>query len=123
MCSSSCLVGLRQPCRPKPSRWTERSTSMCSSASAGLVRHGRAAEPAQHCAEDPVVDRVEQVPVHAAEVAGWVEDGRLADLGAAIVVLDVELEPEASGKLHLGCQEQSTPVVQALHPPKVDCIA
>jgi len=62
-------------------------------------------DPSQQALEDDVVNRVEGVPVREACEAVGVEDRGLAQRRSGCVAVDFELEPDASGYLHLGFEQ------------------
>jgi len=79
-------------------RRLRRARALRETAPAAGLRVREASDRREHAAEDVGVERVEQVPVREAEEAPWVEDRRLADLGAAGPErCDLELQPGAAG--------------------------
>src|ERR1700722_13714362 len=89
----------------------------------GLTRLGHTTQAAEHRPEDRAVHRVEHVPVGETDVPRGIEYGGLADLGAVPICLDLELQPQAPGDLHLGGEQEPTAVVDALDAPEVDGVA
>src|SRR6478736_3751070 len=71
-----------------------------------------------------MVDRAEQIPVGHADVTGGIEHRGLADLGALLLAgIDFELQPQASGYLHLGGEAQQAIRLEPLDPPEIDRVA
>ena len=67
---------------------------------------------------------IQRVPVAAPAEAGWVEDGRLPDRAGALAPRrDVELQPAASGQLHLGGEPQPDVRPADVDAPAVEDVA
>ena len=79
--------------------------------------------PTEHPSKHSGVQRVDCVPVEKAEQTNGVEYRRLANHRAVAVRLDLELEPGASGKLHLRDQTQPAVRLVGLDPPEIDGIS
>lgn len=67
------------------------------------------------------MDGAEQVPIRQPDVSGGIEHGCLANPGGTVSVgVDLELQPQTPGYLHLGREAQETVGLEALDPPEID---
>src|SRR5947209_18802011 len=82
------------------------------------------ADAVEHATEHEVVRRRQQIPLAEADVTGRVKHGRLANRGAAATIrIDLELQPQSPGQLHLSDQTQHPSRLVAVDPPRVDGVA
>ena len=69
------------------------------------------------------MQRIHEVPVSQAREAHGVVEGGLADHGASLGGLDLELEPRTSRQLHLRVQSQQPARLVRLDAPEVERVA
>lgn len=84
---------------------------------------GASSEPADHAAKHEGVKRVDAVPVGEPEQSGRMEGRRLADPGAVIASLDLELEPRTPRELHFGDEAKPSIGLERFDTPPVEGIA
>ena len=96
--------------------------AMTKSMQVDLAAHGvrvNALLPDDH----QVVHRVERVPVREPREPVGIEDRGLAQGRSGFVAVDLELQPDAPGGLHLGREPQETILLESLHAPEVEGVS
>src|SRR5690242_1315844 len=73
-----------------------------------------ACDPAQHPAEDHLMDRAEEIPVDEPDVSGGVEHRGLAQVRSTVLIrVYLELQPQPPWDLHLGHEAQDAVSLEA----------